>query len=108
VALSTDRRTKQAAVALHGVSMNLVATETGNRLIPIHGHLAHIAPDMPVTSIELCIIGPGKVDLEVLEEIVSGNEAIRERTTGRARLSSAEMALGTERRDNLCIAAPFL
>jgi hypothetical protein len=84
VALGTDWGAKNAAVAQRRVFVDLMATQAGDRLIAVDCHIADISPDVTISGIELWVIGPGKINFEVLEKIVTGDKVVWVGSTGRA------------------------
>jgi len=70
--------------------------------------VADTSQDVAIAGVQALIVRSGKVDLEILEEIVPRYEVVRIREPGGARLSHPDMALRADRSNGLALGSALL
>ena len=73
-----------------------VAAHTGETLLAVQHDVADIGQHVTIRRIEMLIVSPGKIDLEVPKQIVTGDEIVWVRPSGTLRLARAKVALPTD------------
>ena len=76
MAFRADRDAQDAPVPERGITVDLMAVEAGYRFVSLEDHIADIPIDMSIAGVQIRIVGFRKVNLEILEEIISGDEII--------------------------------
>src|SRR5262245_7091359 len=88
MALGAERRAQYPPVFEAGITVDLVATQTSDRIVPVEYNIAHVTPDVPVTRIQPLIIRLCEIHYGMSKKGISGHEIIGIGQSSRARLPS--------------------
>ena len=96
MAIKADRAREYQAMFGGGIVVNLVTTDAGD-IAAMQDYVARVAQDMAVSRIQIAVIRPGEIDLEIREQIVTRLEVIGVRKAVRFSFALAQVALPADR-----------
>ena len=107
MAIQADRRLHNQTVPRSRSGVNLVTRQAGG-VGAEDCDVADTSQDVAIPGVQAHIVHPGKVDFEILKEIVSRYKVVRIGESGGARLSQPDMALRADRSNGLALRSALL